>query len=98
MKSVFIGNMNFHTTEDDLRTLFEPFGEIGRIDIVNDLDTGLPRGFAFVDMADDVEAAKAIADLDGRELAGRHLRVNEAAPRLERRWPRRRSESGPGAR
>lgn len=98
MKSVFIGNINFQTTEDDLRTLFEPFGEIGRIHVLDDLDTGLPRGVAFVDMADDVEAAKAIAHLDGKELAGRHLRVNEAAPRLKRSGPRGHSESGPGAR
>jgi RNA recognition motif-containing protein len=98
MKSIFIGNMNSQTTADDLRTLFEPFGEIGRIHIVNDPETALPRRFAFLDMADDVEAAKAIAGLDGKELAGYPLQVNEATPRLERNWPRRRSESGPGAR
>lgn len=98
MKNVFVGNMNFKTTEDELRALFEPFGEIGRIHIINDRDTGLPRGFAFVEMADPSEAAKAIADLDGKEVAGRNLRVNEAAPRFERSGPSGRSESGPGAR
>lgn len=95
MKDVFVGNMNFETTEGDLRGLFEPFGEIGRIHVVSDRNTGLPRGFAFVEMADDVEASKAIADLDGKELGGRNLRVNEAAPRFER-GPHR--HSGPGAR
>ena len=98
MKSVFVGNMNFQTTEADLRILFEPFGEIARINIVNDRDTGRPRGFAFVEMADDIEAANAIADLNGRELAGRSLTINEEAPRLQRSRPRGRSDSGPGAR
>lgn len=98
MKSVYVGNMNFQTTEGDLRALFEPFGEIGRIHVINDRDTGLPRGFAFVQMADPIEAAKAIADLNGKEIAGHSLLVNEAAPRFERSRPRGRSESGPGAR
>jgi cold-inducible RNA-binding protein len=97
MKSVFVGNMNFESTEGDLRTLFEPFGEIARIYIVSDRDTGQPRGFAFVEMADDTEAANAIADLNGKELDGRSLRVNEAAPQLERSRPRG-NFSGPGAR
>lgn len=98
MKSVFVDNMNLQTTERDLRALFEPFGEIGRIQLVSDRDTGLPCGFAFVGMADDWEAANAIANLNGKEVAGRNLQVNEAAPRLERSRPRRRFESGPGAR
>jgi RNA recognition motif-containing protein len=97
VKTVFVGNMDCQTTENDLRTLFGHFGEIGHIHIINDLDTGLPRGFAFVEMADDVEAAKAIADLNGKELAGRTLRVNEAAPRLERTRPLT-NFSGPGSR
>jgi len=96
MKSLFVGNMDFQTTEGDLRALFEPFGEIGRIDMVNDRETGRPRGFAFVEMADDEEAANAVADLNGKELAGRSLRVNQAAPRLERTRSHR--HSGPGAR
>jgi cold-inducible RNA-binding protein len=98
MKSVFVDNMNFQTTERDLRTLFEPFGEIGRIHVVNDRDTGLPSGFAFVGMPDDVEASNAIADLNGKEVAGHNLRVSEAAPRFEGSRPRGRFESGPGAR
>jgi cold-inducible RNA-binding protein len=97
MKSVFVGNMNFQTTEGDLRGLFEPFGEIARIHMVSDRDTGLPSGIAFVEMADDVEAANAIADLNGKEIAGSSLRVNEAASRLKR-TRRHSSFSGPGAR
>ncbi|PYU18992.1 MAG: RNA-binding protein [Acidobacteria bacterium] len=97
MKSVYVGNLSFDTTEGDLRTLFEPFGEIERISVINDRDTGRPRGFAFVEMADDREAAQAMTDLNGREVAGRALRVNEAAPRLERSRPHS-NFSGPGAR
>jgi cold-inducible RNA-binding protein len=84
MKNLFVGNMNFQTTESDLRALFEPFGQITRIHIVNDRETGQPRGFAFVEMANDNEAAKAMIDLNGKEVAGRALRVNEAAPKPER--------------
>jgi cold-inducible RNA-binding protein len=84
MKNIFVGNMSFQTTEADLRTLFAPFGEIARIHIVNDRETGQPRGFAFVEMTNDEAAAKAIADLNGKELAGRALRVNEATPKPER--------------
>jgi cold-inducible RNA-binding protein len=91
MKTLFVGNMSFQTTERDLRALFEPFGQITRIHIVNDRDTGQPRGFAFVEMANDDEAAKAMADLNRKEVDGRALKVNEAAPRPERGAPR-----GPG--
>jgi len=84
MKNLFVGNMSFQTTEGDLRTLFEPFGEITRIHIVQDRETGQPRGFAFVEVADDAEAAKAISALNGKEVAGRALKVNEATPRPER--------------
>ena len=97
MKNVFVGNLDFETTEGDLRILFEPFGQIDRISVINDRETGRPRGFAFVEMADDNEAAQAIVGLNGRELAGHALRVNEAAPRLERSRPRS-NFSGPGAR
>ena len=97
MKNVFVGNLSFETTEGDLHTLFEPFGEVERISVINDRETGRPRGFAFVEMADDMEAAQAMAGLDGKEVAGRALRVNEAAPSLERSRPRG-NFSGPGAR
>jgi cold-inducible RNA-binding protein len=84
MKNLFVGNMSFQTTEADLRALFEPFGQITRIHIVTDRETGQPRGFAFVEMAKDEDAASAMTALNGKEVAGRALRVNEAAPKPER--------------
>ncbi|MCZ6750564.1 MAG: RNA-binding protein [Acidobacteria bacterium] len=89
MKNLFIGNMSFDTTEGELRALFEPFGEITRVQVITDRDTGRPRGFAFVEMTNDEEATKAIAELDGKEVGGRALKVNEAKPRPERSGPRR---------
>jgi RNA recognition motif-containing protein len=84
MKNLFVGNMSFQTTEADLTALFQPFGQIGRIHIVTDRETGRARGFAFVEMPIDAEAAKAIAALDGKELGGRNLKVNEARPKADR--------------
>ena len=84
MKSLFVGNMSFQTTESDLRALFEPFGQITRVHMAMDRETGRARGFAFVEMANDDDAAKAIAALDGKEVGGRNLKVNEARPRAER--------------
>jgi RNA recognition motif-containing protein len=84
MKNLFVGNMSFSTTESDLRSLFEPFGEIARVSVVTDRDTGRARGFAFVEMNNDEEAAKAIAGLNGKEVDGRALNVNEARPKTER--------------
>src|SRR5262245_43333540 len=84
MKSLFVGNLNSQTTEADLTALFQPFGLVGRLHIVTDRETGRARGFAFVKMANDAGAAKAIAALDGKEMGGRNLKVNEARPRGER--------------
>ena len=84
MKSLFVGNLNFQTTEADLTGLFQPFGQVGRIHIVTDRETGRARGFAFVEMPNDAEAAKAISALDGKELGGRNLKINEARPKGER--------------
>jgi len=84
MKNLFVGNMSFQTTESDLRTLFEPFGQVTRVHIGKDRETGRSRGFAFVEMANDDEAAKAMAGLNGKEFGGRALKVNEAAPKGER--------------
>ncbi len=81
MKNLFIGNMSFQTTEADLRALFEPFGQISRVHIAMDRETGRARGFAFIEMPNDAEAAKAIAGLDGKEVGGRNLKVNEARPK-----------------
>ena len=87
MKNVFVGNLSFQTTESELRALFEPFGEITRIQLMTDRDTGRSRGFAFVEMTNDEEAAKAIAALNGKEVDGRALNVNEARPKPERSGP-----------
>jgi cold-inducible RNA-binding protein len=81
VKNLFVGNMSFQTTEGDLRALFEPFGQITRVHIAMDRETGRARGFAFVEMPNDAEAAKAIAGLDGKEVNGRNVKVNEARPR-----------------
>jgi cold-inducible RNA-binding protein len=88
MKSLFVGNMNFQTSESDLRALFEPFGQVSRVHLAMDRETGRARGFAFVEMPNDDEAAKAIAGLDGKEAGGRNLKVNEARTRGEGGPPR----------
>ena len=88
MKNLFVGNMSFQTTEADLRALFEPFGQISRVPIATDRETGRARGFAFVEMPNDAEAAKAIAGLDGKEVGGRNLKVNEARPKSASTGPR----------
>jgi len=84
MKNLFVGNMSFQTTEGELRAMFEPFGEITRVSVITDRDTGQARGFAFVEMTNDGEAAKAISALNGKEVDGRALNVNEARPKAER--------------
>lgn len=81
MKNLFVGNLSFQTTESDLRAMFEPFGPIERVHIATDRDTGQARGFAFVEMANDDEAKKAMASLDGKEVSGRNVKVNEARPK-----------------
>jgi cold-inducible RNA-binding protein len=81
MKNLFVGNLNFQTTATDLRALFEPFGQIERIHMPTDRETGRPRGFAFVEMRNDGEAKKAMASLDGKEVSGRNVKVNEARPK-----------------
>lgn len=83
MKNLFVGNLSFHTTENELRSLFEPFGQITRIHIATDRETGRSRGFAFVEMSNDEEASRAMSALDGKEFDGRTIKVNEARPRTE---------------
>jgi len=85
MKNLFVGNMSFQTTESELRALFEQFGQVDRVNVVTDRDTGRARGFAFVEMADDQAAANAITALNGKEVNGRALNVNEARPKTEGR-------------
>jgi cold-inducible RNA-binding protein len=88
MKNLFVGNMSFQTTAADLRALFEPFGQLARVHVATDRETGRARGFGFVEMPNDEEAAKAIAALDGKEIGGRNLKVNEARPKTESSGPR----------
>jgi|ERR1700675_1615841 RNA recognition motif-containing protein len=88
MKNLFVGNMSFQTTAADLRALFEPFGQLARVHVATDRETGRARGFGFVEMPNDEEAAKAIAGLDGKEIGGRNLKVNEARPKAESSGPR----------
>jgi cold-inducible RNA-binding protein len=103
MKNLFVGNMSFQTTAEDLRALFEPFGQLARVHVATDRETGRARGFGFVEMPNDAEAAKAIAALDGKDVGGRNLKVNEARPKSESggsgpRGPRGGSGSGGGDR
>jgi cold-inducible RNA-binding protein len=88
MKNLFVGNLSFQTTESELTALFQPFGQVGRVHVVTDRETGRARGFAFVEMPNDEEAAKAISSLDGKDVGGRTLKVNEARPKTERSGPR----------
>jgi RNA recognition motif-containing protein len=81
MKKLFVGNIPHSTTEAELRTFFEPHGKVDQVSVVTDRDTGRSRGFAFVEMADSGEADKAIAALNGKELGGRALNINEARPK-----------------
>ena len=84
MKNIFVGNLDFGATEDQLRTLFENYGTVDRVSILTDRETGRSRGFAFVEMGNADEAERAISALNGYALGGRALNVNEARPREER--------------
>ena len=81
MKNIFVGNLSFSTTEQDIRSLFEAYGKVDRVNIVTDRDSGQSRGFAFVEMSNDDEGNNAISVINGRELGGRALNVNEARPK-----------------
>jgi len=84
MKNIFVGNLSFGTTEDTVRSMFAAHGSVDRVNIVTDRDTGQARGFAFVEMSDTAEADRAIAALNGTDLDGRALNVNEARPKTDR--------------
>jgi cold-inducible RNA-binding protein len=96
MKNLFVGNMTFQTTEADLKALFEPFGQVARVHIAMDRETGRSRGFAFVEMPNDAEAAAAMQGLDGKDVGGRNLKVNEARPKEASSGPRGPRGGGPG--
>jgi cold-inducible RNA-binding protein len=84
MKNIYVGNLSYSVTEGALRSLFEAHGAVERVSIVTDRDTGQPKGFGFVEMTNDADAVKAIAALDGKDLEGRKLNVNEARPKTDR--------------
>jgi len=83
MKSIYVGNLPFTCSEDEVRQLFEQYGAVSSVKLVNDRETGRPRGFGFVEM-DSPDAETAIRALDGKDFKGRGLRVNEAQPRQPR--------------
>jgi cold-inducible RNA-binding protein len=82
--NIFVGNLAYQTTESELEAIFAPYGTVEKASVIRDRDTGQPRGFAFVEMTNQAEALKAIEALNGQELNGRALNVNEARPRPER--------------
>ncbi len=84
MTNIYVGNLSFSTTEDELRELFSQYGKVASVSVVKDRETGKPRGFAFVEMSDGKEAADAIRELNLKELGGRSLTVNEARPKTDR--------------
>ena len=87
--NIFVGNLSFTATDHDLRQLFEAYGAVDKINIITDRETGRSRGFGFVEMPDSRAAQSAIQGLQGKEVGGRALNVNEAKPREPRREPSR---------
>jgi RNA recognition motif-containing protein len=83
--TIYIGNLSYEATEEDLRTVFADYGTVKRVVLPTDRETGRMRGFAFVEMADDAQEDSAISELDGAEWMGRQLRVNKARPREDNR-------------
>jgi len=79
--NIFVGNLPFSTTEADLRDLFSEYGTVDSAAVITDRETGRSRGFGFVELAADARAQDAIRDLDGAEVGGRNIKVNEARPR-----------------
>jgi len=84
LKNIFVGNLDFNTSEDELRQLFEAYGQVDRVARMTDRDTGRSRGFGFVEMSSSEDGEKAIAALNGSQVGGRTLNVNEARPKPER--------------
>jgi cold-inducible RNA-binding protein len=84
VKNIFVGNLDFGATEEAIRSLFEAHGTVERVNLMTDRETGRSRGFAFVEMTDAAEADRAISALNGHNLGGRALNVNEARPKVDR--------------
>jgi RNA recognition motif-containing protein len=86
-KNIYVGNLPWSSTEDEVRAAFEAYGQVSSVKLIEDRETGRPRGFGFVEMDADSAALEAIEALDGKEFDGRNIKVNEAKPRAERpRW------------
>jgi len=83
-KKLYVGNLSFNSSEQDLEDVFAEIGTVESVNIIEDRDTGRSRGFGFVEMSSDSEAQTAITELDGKEVDGRNLKVNEAKPRENR--------------
>ena len=81
---IYVGNLPYTAGEDEIRKAFEPFGEVGEVNVIIDRMSGRSKGFGFVEMPNDDEAKTAMAELNGTELDGRQLNVNEARPRVDR--------------
>src|SRR5207237_3764933 len=84
LKNIFVGDLDFNTSEEEVRQMFEAYGQVDRVSIMTDRDTGRSRGFGFVEMTNAEDGEKAIAALNGTQLGGRTLNVNEARPKTER--------------
>jgi RNA recognition motif-containing protein len=84
LKNIFVGNLDFHTGEEELRQLFSTYGQVDRVSILTDRETGRSRGFGFVEMTNAEEGEKAIAAINGSQIGGRTLNVNEARPKTDR--------------
>jgi len=82
--NIYVGNMSYDMMDEDLKELFEPFGEVVKATIIIDRDSGRSKGFGFVELGAGADGATAISELDGKEYQGRNLKVNEARPREER--------------
>jgi len=91
--TIYVGNLSFQATEDDLKEVFAEYGEVSRVSLPTDRETGRKRGFAFVEMSSEAQEDAAIAELDGAEWLGREIRVNKAKPREESGGGNRRSDS-----
>jgi RNA recognition motif-containing protein len=89
MSKIYVGNLPFSANEDAVRTLFAAHGTVDSVALINDRDTGQPRGFGFVEMSQNSEAARAIQNLNGYQMDGRSLKVNEAQPKAKTDRPRR---------
>ncbi len=96
MLNIFVGNLSFQTTQQDLDAAFAAYGTVERVSIATDRDSGQPRGFAFVEMSDATEGRNAIEQMNGAELNGRALNVNEARPKPTRSFGNGQRSGGGG--